>query len=104
MTNDEMNDFNTKLSKYLKNLKKDAGAISIKQNYKGTGSRKYRRQLYVRFSDNEVTDLWLEDNHIQTYGVITKSKIPRVMVFFDGRSVEEIYNDLLPYMKERRER
>ena len=66
-------EFNTTLSKLMKGLKKDAGVKSIRQNYKGTGSQKAVRQLWVRFTGGSVIDIWLQHHTISFGGVVANS-------------------------------
>ena len=61
---------NEGLSKQLKKLKKDLGAKTIKQNYRGTGAKKHRRQFWIRFANHSVIDVFLNDNDIQLGGVV----------------------------------
>lgn len=63
-------EFNNTLSKLVKNLKKDAGAKSIKQNYRGTGKQKARRQLYIHFKNGAVLDIWLDMGYVGLGGVV----------------------------------
>lgn len=65
-------EFNTKLSKLMKRLKKDAGATSITQNYRGTGSQKAVRQLWVRFKNGAVLDIWLNMGNVMFGGVVAR--------------------------------
>jgi hypothetical protein len=67
----DWNDYNTKLAKLMKKLKKDAGAATIRQNYKGTGSQKARRQLWIRFKSEAVIDVWLDMGYVTFGGVVT---------------------------------
>jgi hypothetical protein len=67
MTADE---FNTALAKMLQGLKKDLGAKNVRQNYKGTGSKKHARQLYVTFTNDVMIDLWLEAGVVNLGGCI----------------------------------
>ena len=87
--------YNTKLAKLLQGLKRDAGATNINQNYRGTGSRAYRRQLFVGFKSGKVTDLWLEADRVELGGV-TKvlGKISH-----NGRTPEEVYTDVAHVLK-----
>lgn len=40
-------EFNTQLAKLLQGLKKHANATTVKQGYKGTGTRSYRRHIWI---------------------------------------------------------
>ena len=86
--------FNTALAKLLLRLKRDTGATTVAQNYRGTGSRAYRRQVFVRFP-NKVTDLWLENDRIELGGVTTVlGKLP-----YGDKSPEQVYAELVPVLK-----
>lgn len=65
--------YNTRLAKLLQQLKRDAGAETVAQNYRGTGKQAFRRQLFVRFKSGAVIDLWLENSHIGFGGVVRNS-------------------------------
>jgi hypothetical protein len=62
--------YNTQLAKYMQRLKRDAAATSIAQNYRGTGSRSYRRQLWIHFKSGAVIDVWLENGYAKLGGVV----------------------------------
>ncbi len=66
------------LTKLIKGLKKDLGAVNIRQGYKGTGTRSYRRQLFVTFANEVCIDLWVDDGVLGLGGVIRSGfgKIP----------------------------
>jgi hypothetical protein len=84
--------FNTALSKRLKLLKKDLGAVTVSQGYKGTGSRVYRRQIFVRFSNDKVIDLWLEDEYVLLGGVCMTNY---GKVIINQRNINEVYDDVV---------
>jgi hypothetical protein len=63
-------EYNTRLAKLMQRLKKDAGASHIAQNYKGTGSQAYRRQLWIHFKSGAVVDVWLENGYAKIGGVV----------------------------------
>jgi len=84
--------YNTVLAKQLQKLKRDAGAETITQNYRGTGSKAYRRQLFVRFKSGATIDLWLEKNHIGFGGVVRISPPGTVDTMQRGIA----YGDLSP--------
>jgi hypothetical protein len=93
--------FNTRMAKELKRLKKDAGASTIRQNYRGTGSQKHRRQLWTNFHNGAVIDIWIETGCITLGGVV--SRIPtgqhvnpsNRVIAYQGREPEAIYADVL---------
>lgn len=62
--------YNTELAKLLQGLKRDANAETIRQNYRGTGSQSYRRQLWTRFKGGAVMDLWLNAGRLEFGGVV----------------------------------
>lgn len=98
--------FNTKLAKLMQGLKKDAGASRIAQNYKGTGSVAYRRQIWIHFKSGAVVDVWLENGYAQIGGVVmnrapgsqstlaTRTRVPY------GESPEWTYRSLAVVLRE----
>lgn len=98
--------FNTELAKELKKLKKDAGVKSIKQEYRGTGSQKFRRQLWVRFKNGAVIDLWLDRKGLGLGGVVARrpddsaspEPIPK-SVPYAGKSPAEVYREAARLLK-----
>jgi hypothetical protein len=92
-------EYNTALAKLLQRLRQDAGAETIRQNYRGTGSRAYRRQLYVRFTNGSMIDLWLEDDRIELGGVVRRSAstdqadLPK-FIRYASKSPAEIYAEV----------
>lgn len=85
--------YNSKLAKLLNRLKKDVGAESVRQNYKGTGKQSHRRQLYVRlpFHERGGPDVWLDSGFVQVGGVIPVPKsIPSKHDYGDS-SPEQVY-------------
>lgn len=100
------NEYNKALSKLLKRLKRDAGAESIRQNYKGTGKKKYKRQLWVQFKSGAVIDLWLEKDRLGLGGVVKRradpSKAPHPLpkaIKYEGKSPEEVYKEAARLLK-----
>ena len=63
------------IAKALLPLKKAAGLASIRQNYKGTGSQKARRQLWIALANGSAVDVWL-DAESYTIGGVTQIRIP----------------------------
>lgn len=61
--------FTADISKKLLGLRSKYGIASIRQNYKGTGSRKATRQLWIRLDNGEGVDVWLEPDFYQIGGV-----------------------------------
>lgn len=102
---DDPTSFNTVLAKELQKLKKDAGAESIAQNYRGTGSQVHRRQLWVRFKSGAVIDLWLEKDSIRFGGVVmnappggSSAELPGGIMYRDD-SPAEVYKKAAPLLK-----
>jgi len=90
---EDINAFNTKLARLFQKLKKDAAAKSIAQNYKGTGSQKFRRQLWIRFKSGAVIDVWLENN-LKLGGVVMNGighPISTRLVKYDDKTPEQVY-------------
>ena len=84
-------DFNTKLARKIQGLKKDCEARTVKQNYKGTGSQKFRRQVYIKFKEGLWIDIWLEYDFVKFSGVANlpigmPNRIP-----YGSHTVDEIY-------------
>ena len=98
-------EFNTALAKQLKRLKKDVGATGVRQNYRGTGSRKHRRQLYCRFPGGAVIDLWLEDKAVTLGGCVAirpggERGYPQPRsVSYGDQSPEAVYAGVLAALK-----
>lgn len=102
----QLDEFNTKLAKLMQRLKKDAGATSIAQNYKGTGSQKFRRQLWVHFKSGAVIDLWLE-KRLTFGGVVMRGPagefnhpIKAKYVSYEGHTPESVYAEAAKILKE----
>ena len=98
---EDINVFNTKLAKLFQSLKKDAGATSIKQNYKGTGSRKFRRQLWIRFTSGVVIDIWLENKLVSFGGVVMNGggTLSKKAVLYGEKTPEQVYAEAMPILK-----
>lgn len=98
--------FNTEMAKVLKRLKKDAGAKSIRQNYRGTGSQKHVRQLWCRFANGCVIDIWIQTSSIKLGGVVLSRPpsvegggFPNGRIAYEGREPEAIYGDVLAALR-----
>jgi hypothetical protein len=89
--------FNAAMAKRLQGLKKDLGALNIRQGYRGTGSRAHRRQMWVTLPHAErPIDVWLEDAVVGLGGVCY-TNYGRVVV--GGRSVEEVYTEIVDKLR-----
>ena len=86
-----------------KGLKADLAAESIRQNYKGTGSKKHRRQLWIRFKSGAVIDIWLEERLVSFGGVVSNgggspSPSPH-SVLYKEKTPEQVYAEAMPILK-----
>jgi len=70
MTPEEGEVFTRDIVKALQKKKRELGIKSMRQNYKGTGSRKAERQLWTRFTNGAVLDLWLSPEMVMYGGVV----------------------------------
>ena len=68
--NNDPGTFNTALAKLIPRLKKDLGAVTIRQGYKGTGAKSHRRQIFVRFANDQSIDIWLDAHVVRLGGVM----------------------------------
>lgn len=75
-------------------LKREAKAESTRQNYKGTGSRAYRRQVWVRFHSGAVIDLWFGDSGANvTFGGVVCNRAPGAQSQCIHRKVVSLVRD-----------
>ncbi len=78
-----------------KGLKKDLGAKTVRQNYKGTGSQAARRQLYCRFSTGAVIDIWIGTDGVRLGGVVeidgAGNRVKPATNIVRGDDIEVIY-------------
>jgi hypothetical protein len=103
--NAQWGEYNTKLAKLLQRLKKDAGARNISQNYKGTGSQAFRRQLWVHFASGAVIDLWLDKGYLKFGGVVmnavpgTEGRSLPGGIKYEGKKPEQVYEEAAKHLK-----
>lgn len=103
---EDIHAFNTALAKELKKLKKDAGVATIRQNYKGTGPQKFRRQLWTNFKSGAVIDLWLDSDSLGLGGVVNRRAnekepghpLPKRIPYGD-KTPAEVYREVMPLLK-----
>lgn len=69
MTVDEQMAFTAAVAKALLTHRKDVGITNVRQNYKGTGSQRARRQLWISFDDGRAVDVWLDADGFTVGGV-----------------------------------
>jgi len=66
---DVLMQYTADVAKELLKHRKTHGLQAIRQNYKGTGSQRAKRQLWVRFTNGEAVDVWLEEKGYSIGGV-----------------------------------
>lgn len=73
----------------LQKHKKACGISNMRQNYKGTGSRSHRRQIWITFKSEtkRSIDIWLEDNQVSFFGVCRQGP---ERVNYEQKSAEQI--------------
>lgn len=64
-------------------FKRELGALSVAQNYKGTGSQAGSRQLWCRFSNGAVIDIWIGYRKPRLGGVVRRHPENAMMPFYD---------------------
>lgn len=99
----DYNTFNTALAKRLQSLKKDLGALNVRQGYRGTGSKAHRRQIWVELPHAERgIDLWL-DTGIIGLGGVCFTNYGKVLCGreADGteRSIDEVYAEIVEKLR-----
>ena len=92
--------YNTDLAKKIKGVKRDLGVKTIKQGYKGTGGQKHRRQVWLRWEDGSVVDVWLDDGFFRFGGIVSQVGGREVQVSprqidYDGKPVDTIYREVV---------
>jgi hypothetical protein len=96
-------EFNAKLAKLFQKLKKDAAASGVRGGYKGTGSKKYSRQIDIHFKSGAFLDIFLEKGYLQFGGVMMQNSngerdrresnpLPRG-VAYTNKTAEEVYEE-----------
>ena len=92
--------FNAAVAKLIgKNLKKDAGASAIRQNYKGTGKQAHRRQLYINIGDAAGVDVWLDSGYVNIGGVLSAPKGFETKKMMGDMTPEQVYQWLSGTLK-----
>jgi hypothetical protein len=66
---DDTMQFTADVSKQILKLRNEYGLKSVRQNYKGTGSQRANRQLFISFSSGDLVDVWLKDTTYKIGGV-----------------------------------
>lgn len=58
------------IGRELLKLRRVFNIVSIRQSYKGTGSQRARRQLWIRLGNGRAVDVWLNNNSYEIGGVL----------------------------------
>lgn len=87
----DYSEINTKIAKLMQNLKVDLGCKAIRQNYRGTGSRAARRQLFVTLPNGRMIDVWLELGSVEIGGVIQAPVGAIKTIHYEANTASEIY-------------
>jgi len=101
---DDLIAFNTALAKKLRGLKRDVGAKTFNQGYKGTGGQKHRRQIWIGWADGSVVDVWLDSGFFRFGGITSQlagrdvQVNPRSIVY-DEKSVDAVYREVAAALK-----
>lgn len=87
--------YNAQIAKLVAQLKKDksTGVTGIRQGYKGTGSKAYKRQMWAKMPEHERggPDIWLDKGYVRVGGIVGLPKdIPSVKQYGD-ESPEAVY-------------
>lgn len=84
--------FNGKLARKFQGLKKALGATAVRQGYRGTGSKRHRRQIWVRMPGLPAgrTDLWLDEASCSLGGVSDLRRADAVE--YGDLTVAEVYD------------
>jgi len=86
------------IARAFRSHKKDAQIRGIRQNYKGTGSKRAHRQLFVRFENGSCIDVWLHPKYAKYGGVIGVDITPVGMVYED-RTPAQIGAQIAEHLK-----
>lgn len=91
-------EYTAELGRLLLRLKADAGVRGVRQGYKGTGTKRASRQVFLRWPTGEQQriDLWLYPERVTLGGVIgaTGRSIP-----YQGREPAEVYPIILAALR-----
>ena len=88
--------FTADVSKELLKLRKAYGIKGVRQNYKGTGSKRASRQLFVKDIAGNMVDVWLERDYYQIGGVINGL---RGAFQYGTQSAAEVAKDIAEALK-----
>ena len=97
---DEAVEFNKDVLKEIKKLKKDLGATKIRGNYRGTGSKRADRQVFVRFGEggysSDVIDIWVKKGGTTLTANGSRLGVPPIS--HEGKTPAQVYKIILKYL------
>jgi hypothetical protein len=73
-TLEEAEAFTAEIARQLRKHKLSLGIKNFRQNYKGTGSQKAARQIFISFKNGSVIDVWIYPTYVQYGGVVLLDK------------------------------
>lgn len=91
--------FNAALAKMMGKLKKALGAQHVNMGYKGTGSKSYKRQIFMRLADGTAVDVWLDYGFAQIGGVMALPGADKSPIEYQGKTPSDVYDELLKRLK-----
>jgi hypothetical protein len=97
-----MAQYTADVGKELLRLRRQYGFMGVRQGYRGTGSQRAKRQLFVRLPTDESVDVWLETRGYQIGGVTLlgiRGSFP-----YGGRTPAEVAKDVADKLKALAER
>jgi len=94
---DELAKYTAAIAKALLKLRRPYGIRSIRQNYKGTGRQRARRQLWVKLSNDEAVDVWL-DAESYSIGGVTMLRMKGSFPYF-GKSPALVAREIADKLK-----
>lgn len=93
-------DYTAAIAKLVQGLKREGHVESVRQNYKGTGKERARRQLWVNFTGGGVMDIWFNHTGVSFGGIVKRlprgqgSGIALPNVPYNGRAPEAVWEDV----------
>lgn len=94
---DVLSQYTADIARELLKLRRAYGWAGVRQNYKGTGSQRAKRQLFIRLPTDEAVDVWLETQGYQIGGVTIlwiKGNFP-----YNGRHPAEVAKEIAEKLK-----
>lgn len=68
---DEAEAYTAEVAKLVRKKKGELGISSFRQNYKGKGSQRAIRQIWMRFKNGAVIDVWIHPGGVKYGGVVS---------------------------------